>query len=190
MACVPFFLWLLLAREARGWAAVLLAVMGATDWVDGFAARRLGQVSELGKVLDPVADRLVLGSAVVALLLDGSVPRWIAAAVIARELAVAAVTVGAALGGASRIDVRWVGKAGTLCLMFALPLFLAGEASVASGAAHAFAWAFVVPGLALSNLAAVSYLPDVRAALREGRRGPAQVDLEATRNVDAIGGAI
>ena len=59
LACIPLFLWLLFAQDDRASAAWLLGVVGATDWVDGYAARHLHQVSELGKVLDPTADRLV-----------------------------------------------------------------------------------------------------------------------------------
>ena len=60
LACVPLFCWLLFERNDRTAAAWLLAVLGATDWVDGYLARRLHQVSELGKVLDPTADRIVV----------------------------------------------------------------------------------------------------------------------------------
>ena len=74
LACVPLFLWLLFGRDNRYGAAWLLAGLGATDWVDGYIARRFNQVSTLGKILDPAADRILLGVGVVAILIDGSVP--------------------------------------------------------------------------------------------------------------------
>ena len=78
LGCIPWFIWLLFGAEDRMWAALLLGGLGATDWVDGWAARRLGQVSELGKVLDPTADRLLLLVAVPCLLVDGTIPGWFA----------------------------------------------------------------------------------------------------------------
>ena len=66
LLCIPVFLWLLFGLHEQTAAAILLAVLGATDWVDGFVARRYGQVSTLGKVLDPTADRLLVGTAVIS----------------------------------------------------------------------------------------------------------------------------
>ena len=60
-------------------AAVLLAVAGATDFLDGYVARRIGQVSRLGKILDPTIDRMVLASSIIAILVYGALPWWIAA---------------------------------------------------------------------------------------------------------------
>ena len=76
LAGLPVFLYLLFGRDDRSSAAWLLAAIGATDWLDGYLARRLHQVSTFGKVLDPTADRLVFLVGAVALLIDGSVPRW------------------------------------------------------------------------------------------------------------------
>jgi cardiolipin synthase len=170
LLCVPLFVWLLFGRDDRAAAAVLLGALGATDWVDGYVARRFGQVSELGKVLDPTADRVLLGVAVIALLVDGSVPAWVAWLALIREVLVSVAALALAAAGARRIDVQWAGKAGTLALMFALPLFLLGAAGTrTSDAAHAAAWAFALPGLALGYYAAVTYIPLARVALAEGR---------------------
>jgi cardiolipin synthase len=153
-------------------AAVLLAVLGATDWVDGWLARRLGQVSTLGKVLDPVADRVLLGVGVVAIMVDGSVPLWLGAAVLAREALVSAAVLALAALGATRIDVVWVGKAGTFGLMVAFPLFLlAGPSASWPNAALVAAWVCAVPGLILSWYAAGAYIPLARGALARGRPG-------------------
>src|SRR2546426_4188988 len=88
LACVPVFLWLLFDQHDRAGAAWLLGGLGATDWVDGYVARHFGQVSTVGKVLDPTADRVLLVVGVVAILVDGSVPAWIAWIAIVREVAV------------------------------------------------------------------------------------------------------
>ena len=124
LSCLPVFLWLLFSRENRAAAAWLLAGLGATDWVDGYIARHFDQVSDLGKILDPVADRLLFFVGVGGILVDGSVPRWFAWAVLIREGVVGTTTVVIALLGARRIDVTWFGKAGTFGLMVAFPLFL------------------------------------------------------------------
>ncbi len=171
LLCVPVFLWLLFGRENRVAAAVLLAVLGATDWVDGYIARRYHQVSTVGKVLDPTADRLLLVVGIVAILVDGSVPPVLAWLAVAREVAVAVLAV-ALLGlGARRVDVSWAGKCGTFLLMAAFPLFLLGEGE---GVAAAVAWPLAVVGLGFSWYSAFAYVPAGLAALREGRSTPAR----------------
>jgi cardiolipin synthase len=171
LACVPLFLWLLLGREARVEAGLLLALLGATDWIDGWIARHFDQGSEVGKVLDPTADRVLLVFAGVALLVDGSLPLWVGIVVLAREAVISVAVVVLAAVGARRMDVQWAGKAGTLALMFALPGFLLADAL--SGAPRAMllavTWVFTIGGLALSYYAAFMYVPQARTALREGR---------------------
>ena len=175
LCCVPVFLWLLFDRHDRVAAAALLGVLGATDWVDGYIARHFHQVSTVGKVLDPTADRILLGVGVVAILVDGSVPAWLAWLVIVRETLVSVAVLALAACHARRIDVRWVGKTGTFLLMFAFPLFLAGHAAGFAGRSPALwaAWAFAVPGVIFSWYSAITYVPLGLAALREGR-GPVE----------------
>lgn len=168
LACVPLFWWLLVMQERRAAAAYLLAGLGATDWVDGWIARRFRQVSVLGKVLDPTADRLMLIVGIVALLVDGSLPVLVGVASITRESLVALVSVVLGAMGVRRIDVTWWGKTGTFLLMFAFPLFLASHAGFSwSDVAEIAAWMFVVPGLAISYVSAVGYVPIARRALAE-----------------------
>ncbi len=172
LLCVPWFLWLLFGADDRYAAAWLLGALGATDWVDGYIARRFDQVSELGKVLDPTADRVLLIVGIGAIVADGAVPVAVAVAALAREILVAAAVVVLAALGAARIDVQWVGKAGTFALMFALPLFLAAESTVGwRDTAEVLAWAFAVPGVVLSYWAAATYVPLARRALAERRVG-------------------
>lgn len=183
LLCVPVFLWLLWSEERPVAAAALLAVLGATDWVDGWIARRWDQGSELGKVLDPTADRVLLVAAAVALLVEGlsvavDVVLWI---VLVREVVIAAVTIGLGLAGARRIDVVWAGKAGTLALMFALPLFLLADAVEGAGSfLAAFAgWGFAIGGIVLGYYAAVQYVPAARQALRDGRAARVGGEMQA-----------
>jgi cardiolipin synthase len=172
LACIPLFLWLLFGRDDRAAAAYLLAALGATDWVDGWIARHFDQVSTLGKVLDPTADRLLLLVGVVAIAIDGSVPIAIAALTLLREGVIAVAALVLAAFGARRIDVTWTGKAGTFGLLFAFPLFLVSEAGVGwDDVARIAAWVCIVPGLALSYAAAVGYVPLAREAVRAGRVG-------------------
>jgi cardiolipin synthase (CMP-forming) len=172
LACVPLFLWLLWGRDRPVAAALLLAVLGATDWVDGWIARHFHQGSELGKVLDPTADRVLLLAAIVALLAEASIPLWVGVVVLARELLISAAALALAAAGARRMEVQWAGKAGTLALMFALPGFLlvdALEDGVGRTLLLLTTWGFTIGGLALSYYAAATYVPQARHALREGR---------------------
>ena len=166
LACLPVFLYLLFGLDDRGAAAWLLAAIGVTDWLDGYLARRLHQVSTVGKVLDPTADRLVFLVAAVALLIDGSVPAWFGIATLIREGFVAIVALVLAAAGARRIDVTYVGKLATLGLMLAFPLFLAGASDLFfHRPARVVAWLIGVPSLVLSYYAAAKYAPLARDAL-------------------------
>jgi cardiolipin synthase len=172
LVLVPVYVWLLAQPHHRDWfnAAVLLAVLGFTDWLDGQLARRLDQVTKLGKVLDPTADRILLGTAVVSILVVGAVPLPIAIIALSREGLVAIATIALALAGARRIDVTLVGKAGTFGLMCAFPLFLAGHSTVGwHHVALALAWVAAVLGLTLGWVSVAVYVPLARAALGDGR---------------------
>jgi cardiolipin synthase len=170
LLCLPVFLWLLFDQENRAAAAWLLGLLGATDFLDGYIARHFHQTSEIGKILDPVADRLLFFVGIGAILVDGSVPAWFAWAALIREILVAAATLVLAAMGARRIDVTWYGKAGTFGLMFAFPLFLGSHSTVSyAGLCGFLAWVTGIPGLILSWYAALRYIPIARAALRAGR---------------------
>jgi cardiolipin synthase len=173
LLCVPLFLWLVWGADEEVAAGLLAAGLGATDWVDGWIARHFDQGSELGKILDPAADRVLLVAVAIAVLTKGppvpvQIVVWL---MLAREVLIAAATIVLALAGARRIDVVWAGKAGTLALMFSLPMFLGADAT--TGSWHAFfivgAWIFAIGGVILGYYAAFKYVPAARDALREGR---------------------
>jgi len=170
LLCIPLFLWMLFGRHWQTASAVLLGALGATDWVDGFVARRYHQVSTFGKVLDPTADRLLVGTAVISVMVYGAVPLWFGIATIAREVLVSAMVVLLASLGAARIDVLWVGKAGTFGLMFAYPTFLLAYGDAAwREPFKVIAWVTGIVGLTLAWIAAGSYVGPARKALRRGR---------------------
>ncbi|MGI9613495.1 MAG: CDP-alcohol phosphatidyltransferase family protein [Acidimicrobiales bacterium] len=167
LVCIPVFVWLLFGRQNRAAAAWLLAVLGSTDWVDGWLARRLDQGTDFGAMFDPIVDRLLFFVAIPSLLVDGSVPLVIAVGVLAREALVAVFALLLAGSGAERLVVTWEGKTGTFLLMFAFPMFL-GAASTLSYAPvlGVLAWVFAVPGLGYSWYAALAqYFPVVRRVI-------------------------
>jgi cardiolipin synthase (CMP-forming) len=172
LACVPVFVWLLFGAHEQTTAAIVLAVLGSTDWVDGFVARRFHQVSTVGKVLDPTADRILVGTGVISVIVAGAVPVWFGLLTVAREVLVSAAVLLLAALGAERIDVLWVGKAGTFGLMFAYPTFLLAHGNAGwQQPIEVIAWVAAVPGLALAWLAAASYVPAAKRALSRGRAG-------------------
>lgn len=175
LCLLPVFLWLLFGREDRATAAWLLAFLGSTDFLDGYIARHFNQVSNIGKILDPVADRLLLFVGVGGIVVDGAVPTWLAMAVLVREGLVAGATLMLAALGVRRIDVTWFGKAYTLLLMISFPLFLASKSTLGwHDGARTAAWLFGVPGLVLAWYSAALYVPIARRALRE-RHEPAGI---------------
>ena len=177
LLCVPVFLWLLFDQENRVAAAGLLAILGATDWVDGYIARHYDQVSNLGKILDPVADRVLLIVGVVAILIDGAAPLGVGILSLLREGLVTIAVIVLAACGAARIDVTWYGKAGTFSVMVAFPLFLwasAGDDTV-NDLAYLAAWGFAIPGLILGYIALAQYVPLGLQALRDGRAARAEL---------------
>jgi cardiolipin synthase len=172
LVCIPLFLWLLFGAHRQTPAAILLAGLGATDWIDGFVARRYHQVSTLGKVLDPAADRILVATAVVAVIVHGAVPVWFGVATLAREALVSIMVLLLAALGAARINVLWVGKAGTFALMFSYPAFLLSYGTASwQGPIRVVAWICGLLGLALAWIAAAGYIAPARDALRTGRAG-------------------
>jgi cardiolipin synthase len=168
LCLMPVFLWLLFGREDRAAAAWLLAGLGTTDFLDGYIARHFHQVSNIGKILDPVADRLLFLLGVGGIVVDGAVPAWFAIAVLVREGLVAGATITLATMGVRRIDVTWFGKAYTLLLMISFPLFLASHSTLGwHEGARTAAWVFGIPGLVLAWWSAALYVPLARRALHE-----------------------
>ncbi len=170
LLCLPIFLWLLFDQENRAGAAWMLGALGATDWIDGYLARRLGQVSEFGKVFDPTVDRLLFIVALTAIIIDGSIPLWFALAILVREIGVGLMmAIATVVFDMPRIDVTFAGKTATFLLMFAVPGFVMGNSDIAGADWFTVAaWILGIPGLVLSYWTAAAYVPKVRTAIRSG----------------------
>ncbi len=162
---IPVFWWALLVDDNVPLAAWLLFGIGWTDWIDGYLARRLNQVSKLGKVLDPVADRLLIVSSLIGGLIAGVLPVWFGWGLIAREAVVGGMALYLAFKGAGTIEVRWLGKAATFALYGAIPAFYLAAADVAPVLMLPIAWVLGIFGLGLYWWVAVLYVGDSRAKL-------------------------
>src|SRR5580693_6323105 len=124
---VPVFLWLVLGVDSKAgdwWAIGLLIAASASDWLDGKIARALNQQSRLGEVLDPAADRLYIVATIVALAVRAIIPWWLVGILAARELLMAADLAILRRHGWGTLQVSFIGKTATLCLLYAFPLLL------------------------------------------------------------------
>ena len=169
IASIPVFVALILDHDTTTAGLILFAIVVATDWIDGMIARRTGQVSDLGKVLDPVADRLAIAAGLIALVLRGIFPLWAAAAILVRDLT---VLVGGAVALARRglrLEVRWIGKLATFSLMAAIPMVSWGSLGLPLAAtATVGGWAAYAVGIVEYYVAAFAYLGDIRRASYRG----------------------
>jgi cardiolipin synthase (CMP-forming) len=162
---VGVFWWMLLGRENVVAAAWLIFAIGWTDWIDGYLARRLDQVSRLGKALDPVADRLMIVSAVIGGLIADVVPAAIAVPLIAREAIMAVVAGVLVLRGGGVLEVRPLGKWATFILYGSIPSFYLAAAGVLPGLMEPLAWTSGIVGLALYWYVLGQYLVDARTRM-------------------------
>ena len=161
---VPLFLWLVLVREADTLAIVVLALSGFTDYLDGKLARRWNQISRVGQLLDPLADRLYILTTIVALTVREIIPWWFAILLVARDLVMLlVVAVVRARSGITGLPVHFLGKSATFCLLYAFPLLLWGDADgTVAMLARVFGWAFAIWGVTLYWWAAALYVVQAR----------------------------
>jgi cardiolipin synthase len=166
IALIPVFVALIVHRSTTSAGIVLFGLVMATDWVDGTIARRTNSVSTLGKVLDPVADRLAIASGLIALVLRGAFPLWAALLILVRD-ALLLVVGGILLAGRHvRIDVRYIGKVATFSLMIAVPWISWGNLGYPLGALTlACGWIAFVAGIGEYYVAAGAYALDIRDVL-------------------------
>ena len=186
LAGVPVFLWLVLGPHADGWAVLLLIAAGVSDWLDGKIARAWNQQSRLGRMLDPAADRLYIAATLAALAIRAIIPWWLVGVLVAREVVLGAALAVLRRRGWEPLQVSLVGKAATLCLLYAFPLlFLGGPAGLWALTARVTGWAFAIWGSALYWWAAVLYLQQAWGLImnapgrdasgpRDGRAGAAR----------------
>jgi cardiolipin synthase len=170
LGCLPVFVWLLFGLDKPAGAALLLGMLGITDWVDGWIARRFDQQSDFGALFDPIVDRLLFLVAAVAVSFREGIPVWFFVAVLAREIAVGSMMIVGQLLGMERFPVTTLGKRYTFLLMMAIPLLLLGTSGhVTADVAWITGWVLGIPGLVLSFVTGVDYVPRVRRAVRAGR---------------------
>ena len=173
---VPLFLWLILVPEADEWALVVLVLAGFSDWLDGKVARATGQISRLGQILDPMADRLYILAALVGLAVREIIPWWLVIVLISRDLVLLFMLPPLKKRGLVGLPVHFLGKAATFCLLYAFPLLLLGDVEGWLGtAAKVFGWAFAIWGTALYWYAALLYLEQARRVIRAVPAGESQV---------------
>ena len=165
IALIPVFFALIVDHDTTQLGLVLFVVVVATDWVDGAIARATGQVSELGKILDPLADRLAIAAGLIALVVRDAFPLWAALLILVRDVAVLLAGLVLLSRRRVRIDVRYIGKVATFALMTAIGLIAWGTLGYAlAPAALACGWAFYAAGIVEYYVATVLYIGDLRRA--------------------------
>lgn len=175
---IPLFLWLVLGPRHDGLALGVLVVSGVTDYLDGYLARRLGQYSRFGRILDPVADRLYILAVVVALAIRDVVPWWVAVLLPLRDVLMWGLVPLLRTRGYTTLPVHLLGKAATFSLLYAFPLLFLGQGEgTGPTLARVFGWSFAIWGIGLYWWAGVLYAVQVRRLLatipplaRGGRR--------------------
>jgi cardiolipin synthase (CMP-forming) len=166
LVLVPAFFWLIL-RGHDGWALAVLMLSGISDYLDGTLARRWGQVSRVGQLLDPAADRLYIFSTLLGLALQDVIPWWLVILLVSRDVLVALTIPVLARHGYGPLPVHFLGKAATFNLLYAFPLLLLAQLGGGTGTAvRPVAWAFAGWGTALYWWAGWLYVRQTVALVR------------------------
>ena len=172
---VPVFAYLVFNNHDV-WALIVVFISSVSDWADGFIARKLNQVSKLGQSLDPIADRCFILVTILALTVRGVLPLWVLILVVARDLVMLVLVSTIAKRGHEPMAVTLVGKAATLCLLVAFPLFILAGITEVTGALETVsrntAWVFALLGVALYWGSAGQYLARGMKLLRSSRNTP------------------
>lgn len=173
LALIPVFLWLVLAEQADLAGVAVLTISGITDWADGVIARRTGQTTRLGRLLDPLVDRLTIAATLIGLALRDLVPWWLVGLLVARELLLLALVPALRRRGLIALPVHYLGKAATFALYWGFPFVLVGAGTADwEQVLGALGWAFVIWGTALYWYAALLYLDQARRVLRAQPAAP------------------
>ena len=169
---VPVFLWLVLVPQADGWAFLVLAIAGITDWLDGALARMLNQQSRVGALLDPAADRLYIAATIIGLAIRTIIPWWIVIVLVARDVVLLGLIPLLRKHGMLVLPVTMLGKAATFCLLWGFPTLLLSTFDTWWGTlAGAAGWAFSLWGVSLYWWAGVDYIRTARALPESGHSG-------------------
>ncbi|WP_277613038.1 CDP-alcohol phosphatidyltransferase family protein [Cryobacterium algoritolerans] len=169
LALVPVFL-VLLIRGEDSWALLVLVVASASDFLDGFLARRFDQVTRLGQLLDPAADRLYIFAALLGLASRDLVPWWIVLVVVGRDVFLLGLGVVLANFGFGPLPVHQLGKLATFCLFYALPMIMLGQAfPMLAWWSGPVGWAFGIWGAFLYWWAGIIYAIEAARVIRLSR---------------------
>jgi cardiolipin synthase len=155
---IPFFIYLTLTLKADGWAIVVLAIGGATDYFDGKIARAWNQTSRFGELADPAIDRLYIMAILVVFLIREIIPIWMILVIVGRDIVLAVITLVMNRKGIAPLSVTYLGKAATFNLMYAFPFILLAESEGVVGTiAFVLGWSFAIWGIALYISTGISY---------------------------------
>ena len=176
LALVPVFLYLILANHPLI-AFLVLALASFTDWLDGFLARKLNQVTRIGALLDPAADRLYIFATLIGLAITGAIPAWLPVVVIGRDFVLMFTIPVLASRNYGPLPVHFAGKAGTFALLYAFPLLLLADWwTAAAMVILPIAWAFALWGVGLYWYAGYLYLKQVFTLVKSTPKFNAKLD--------------
>ncbi len=163
---VPVFLVLVIqGRDLI--ALVVLAVSSFTDYLDGVIARRFGQITRIGQLLDPAADRLFIFAALIGLASRGIIPWWLVVVIVGRDVILLATGVVLANADFGPLPVHHLGKLATFCLLYALPLIMVGQVLPAGAwVTDPLGWAFGLWGAFLYWWAGLLYVRETARVVR------------------------
>lgn len=184
----------------KAWiAAGIFVVISCTDWLDGYLARKRNEVTDFGKFMDPLADKILVTAALLVLIELGALPSWVVLLIVAREFIVSGVRMVAASKG-EVIAASWYGKFKTVFQMIAIVLFVVKESPIVRDASEAFylsvyalSWFIMLIALVLTVVSMVDYVSKARhligfkpkrgasEAVTEGETSLAQRVIEAAR---------
>lgn len=177
-------------------AAAIFVLISCTDWLDGYLARSRGEVTDFGKFMDPLADKILVVAALLALIELGVLPSWVALIIVAREFIVSGVRMVAASKGVV-ISASWYGKFKTVFQMIAIVMFTVKDSYMMGTLIEAFSdmmwvisWAVMFVALALTIVSMLDYISKARDLIglgpRKGKKAKAsQVEANSKQNAAA-----
>lgn len=169
LAAIPVFTWLIIAGQDLP-ALIILVVSAATDWLDGYLARKLKQTSKLGAMLDPVTDRLYILATILALLFRDILPWWFVLVLLFRDLLLLALYPLLRRHGRDQLAVNWIGKSATFALLMAFPIILLGV-YIEIDWVYTVGWVIALVGAVLYWGAGFLYLRELVQIVGDSRRG-------------------
>jgi len=169
LLALPVLMWLILS-DRYGWALGVLIAAGISDYLDGIVARATGQVSRLGEILDPLADRLYIAGTLIAMAIAAIIPWWLLAILLARDLVVGLFLVVLKRHGVTGIPVTFLGKTATFLLFWGFPLLLVGATDWSSAdVSLILGWGLILWGSFLYWWVGLEYIGTIRTNLRRPR---------------------